>query len=378
MGKKYRDRWYVDGKERQVTYDSKAELEKGRAKRKFGGPSTPTGKPVVSTTFKELAKSWIENYAKLSKAPGQSIHDRSAIRAHLEPVFGDVKLTDLNEGHLKAVRVEMQRKGRAPKTIKNVLALAKAILNMATESQDGSPPPLSASPFAKVKLGRIGKQPFAYWTPDERDAFIRFCRQHDEAFAKLVTVACFTGMRRGELAGLQRYQLDFDQRLIQVSASYNFMVRERLNRTKSGDAEWVPMNDAAYEALKDKRLLAPTDQVFVVCNRKAAKKLARYAKRFGVRPIRFHDLRHTFASCLAMAGVPLYDIQKLMRHKEITMTQRYAHLSPQHLHGSSNALCGEKGGPNAGHDSGKSHKLVKEQEESWWAFTDLNRKNKSA
>lgn len=373
--KKFRDRWYVDGKQVQTTYDTREERDKGRAKRLLGAtPDQPLLKPVT-TTFKELTHRWVEDYSKLSKAAGQAAQDKSVSSVHMFPIFGDVVITKLNEGHLKAMRIEMQRKGLRPKTIRNAMALAKAILQTATESHDGSPPLISNNPFAKVKLEKVGKQPFDYWTPDERDTFIRLVKQQDPEFAKLVALAAFTGLRRGELAGLERRHLDFERRQIQVSDTYNFITWEKVATTKNGDADWVPMNDVAYEWLKDCRLMAPGALVFkrrYLLDR-AAQKLATYAKAFGIRVIRFHDLRHTFASCLAMVGVPLFDIQKLMRHKKIEQTQRYAHLSPQYLHESSNALC-RKRGPNEGHDKTKLDKLSKEQEESWWRVSDSNRK----
>lgn len=71
----------------------------------------------------------------------------------------------------------------------------------------------------------------------------------------------------------------------------------------------------------------------------AASRLRRRCKWFEVRSIRFHDLRHTFASCLAMAGVSLMLIKELMRHQSYQMTLRYAHLHPDHLMGSTDVLC---------------------------------------
>ncbi|MDE0977169.1 MAG: tyrosine-type recombinase/integrase [Arenicellales bacterium] len=52
----------------------------------------------------------------------------------------------------------------------------------------------------------------------------------------------------------------------------------------------------------------------------------------GIKDFRIHDLRHTFASWLVMDGVPLYEVSKLLRHASITMTEKYAHLAPDHLH----------------------------------------------
>ena len=54
--------------------------------------------------------------------------------------------------------------------------------------------------------------------------------------------------------------------------------------------------------------------------------------RAGIENFRIHDLRHTFASWLVMEGVPLFEVSKLLRHASIQMTERYAHLAPDHLH----------------------------------------------
>lgn len=70
----------------------------------------------------------------------------------------------------------------------------------------------------------------------------------------------------------------------------------------------------------------------------AAEKLQGRCRKYGVKPIRFHDLRHTFASCLAMAGVDLMVIKDLMRHKGYQMTLRYAHLHLDHLRGATDVL----------------------------------------
>lgn len=55
-------------------------------------------------------------------------------------------------------------------------------------------------------------------------------------------------------------------------------------------------------------------------------------KRTGIKDFRIHDLRHTFASWLVKNGTPLLEVSKLLRHTSITMTERYAHLAPDHLH----------------------------------------------
>ena len=62
------------------------------------------------------------------------------------------------------------------------------------------------------------------------------------------------------------------------------------------------------------------------------------AKAAGVKPIRFHDLRHTFAALWVMSGQSIYELQKVLGHSSVTMTERYSHLSPEHLKGKTEFL----------------------------------------
>ena len=102
-----------------------------------------------------------------------------------------------------------------------------------------------------------------------------------------------------------------------------------------GEARSVPMNDTLTMVLKSAKLhAAEGDRVF--CNRhgrpyrsyRTAFETA--VRRAGIEDFTFHDLRHTFASRLVMAGVDLPTVKELLGHKDITMTLRYAHLSSDH------------------------------------------------
>ena len=350
--KKYVDRWREPsiGKDnhcrlthRQETFATKTERDAHRARRTLAGPVSAES----SMLFRELGQIWLEDHCKLEKAEGQYEQDKGILDRYLIPAFGAVPIKDLTRDHLDRVRIALlkgqSRSGKqlAPKTINGILALAKAIARLGTET--GNPPLLRTNVFAGVKLVKVGEQPFGFWSDEERDLFIRLCRQTDPNFANLVAVACHTGLRRGELGGLMRYQLDFKKRQIQVSASFNYLAWKRVERTKNNKVEYVPMNDTVFAALMDRQLNAPDTPVFGHLNlENAAVKLDAKAKALGIRSIRFHDLRHTFASSLVAAGVPLFTVQKLMRHKTTAMTQRYAHLAPEHLHDAVSLIEGTK------------------------------------
>ena len=105
---------------------------------------------------------------------------------------------------------------------------------------------------------------------------------------------------------------------------------------KSGKTRYVPLNDEAVRILKTWRTsdVTPTGYVFpgaggerLIDVKTAWKPLLRVA---GVTGFRFHDLRHTFASRLVMAGVDLNTVRELLGHADLKMTLRYAHLAPEH------------------------------------------------
>src|SRR5258708_37624342 len=143
----------------------------------------------------------------------------------------------------------------------------------------------------------------------------------------LVFVALNTGLRRGELLQLQWRNVDLTRNVLTV----------RGEGAKTGQTRHVPLNSEIAAVLKAWK---PTDAEvgwFVFSGgtttaplteaRKAWAGVLRTAK---IASFRFHDLRHTFASKLAMAGVDLNTIRELLGHRKISMTLRYAHLAPEH------------------------------------------------
>jgi integrase len=138
-----------------------------------------------------------------------------------------------------------------------------------------------------------------------------------------------SGLRRSEILSLRRQYLDWQGRRIFVE------------RTKNGERRITPMNDTLLETLR--RLPAHLDSDFLFPNvppRAVTLAFQRAAKRAGLTDFRLHDLRHSFASHLTMAGANLQTVRTLLGHKDLSMTMRYSHLSPDHLQGAVKALDG--------------------------------------
>jgi integrase len=165
--------------------------------------------------------------------------------------------------------------------------------------------------------------------PEERAARAAEDRQD----ADLVRVAAYTGLRRGELVALRWGDVDFDGRKVVVRRAVSANVEA--SSTKSRRAREVPLPDQASEALL--RLASRNDFTasddYVFANRfgrrldgsALRRRFERGRDAAGLRPLRFHDLRHTYGSLLVAGGVDLASVKSAMGHSRITTTERYLH-----------------------------------------------------
>ncbi|MEW6375607.1 MAG: site-specific integrase [Thermodesulfobacteriota bacterium] len=158
----------------------------------------------------------------------------------------------------------------------------------------------------------------------------------DEEFQKLhsscpdwlkpiVMVARHTGLRRENILSLTWKQVDIWKRLIVIE------------HTKNGERLGVPLNDTLKDLFVELSKVRHIRSPYVFCrsdgNRYVEIKRAfkNALEKSRIENFRFHDLRHTFASALVQKGVDLYQVQRLLGHKDGRMTQRYAHLAPENL-----------------------------------------------
>lgn len=156
-----------------------------------------------------------------------------------------------------------------------------------------------------------------YLTPDQVNLLLNAL---PKPHRPVVILAVSTGLRRSNIYGMKWDQVDLVKRMAWIHA----------DQAKSGRAIPVPLNDDAFSAIKTQLGLDPVS-VFPISPINWKTWQAALV-RAGLSPaIRFHDLRHTFASWHAMAGTPMHAIQELGGWRSPAMLQRYAHLSQDHL-----------------------------------------------
>ena len=244
---KWRVQWYDHGRRRSKTFPNKALAAKFEAHTQLRRHE-PVITPKSDLTFAAYSTRWLENYCKLEKAESQWAEDERTIKNHLLAPLGAIKLKDLRKADLESVKQELSKKrvGRKqrplkPKTINNVLQLAKKMLSTAVDWDL-----LTDKPFGGVKRIKVGDQPFDFWKIDELQHFVRFAGQIDPEFTQVVTLAAHTGLRWGELGGLKRSEMDFSRRMIRVRLNYNFKLQKLMTYTKNREIKEIPMNDVVF------------------------------------------------------------------------------------------------------------------------------------
>jgi integrase len=263
-------------------------------------------------TLRQFAPEYLA-YSQANKATSSYRRDQGIIEKRLLPYFGDQYLSDISVAlteHYKAERLTHVD----PATVNKELNCLKAMLNKAVAWQHLNTNPLAGMALLKEPPGRL-----RYLSLEEKDRLLDACTV-SPYLRPLVTLAIYTGMRRGELLGLRWGDVDLKRRTIS------------LHQTKNNERRVLPLNQTAAAVLKTLPRHLDSDRLFPGINgNMVVMAFRRACQRAGIRDCRFHDLRHTFGSHLAMAGFNLRTIQQLLGHKDLRMTMRYAHLSAEHL-----------------------------------------------
>lgn len=292
------------------------EMER-KLRRELETRSDPSAKAPM---FAEFADDFLETYARANNKPSEFASKKAILNQHLVPWFSELRLDELGDEDIEAYKAAKIELGLAAKTVNNHLAVLGKMGNTAVAWK-------RTGFFPKVKLLKLPPQEFDFLTFDEAVALVK----HAGAWAEMIIIALNTGLRMGELLGLRGKDVFPDKIMVRQS-----IVMGEVTSPKSHKAREIPTNLRARAALAETGA-AERDPGAPVFRGRVGAKLTRgqakrplwsACKRAGLRRIGWHVLRHTFASHLAMLGVPIMTIKELLGHSDVRMTMRYAHLSP--------------------------------------------------
>jgi len=294
---------------RAALIEGNRELAKERREREKSERDTLENRPTISRLW--------ALYKEARPSIKGIVTDENRFKLHIGPTFADKTPLEIDPLSIDRFRVKLGKQ-LTPKTTANVLELLRRIINFGVNRG------LCESKI-KVRLPKVDNLQTEDLSPDQLTRLLEVLdTAENQAVARIMRMALFTGMRRGEILKLRWEDLDFERGFIGI------------RDPKGGQSAKIPMSPQARDML----LSLPRESDFVfpgrgdkqrVEVRRAARKICEAAGLSSdFRPM--HGLRHAYASMLASSGqVDLYTLQRLLTHKSAGMTARYAHLRDEVL-----------------------------------------------
>lgn len=319
-GRASRQVWYTIGKHGAHTPDT-ARKEASKVLLEVSSGSNPAaarkqGRAAVSVGA--LWAKYLQDHAQISKKPRSVAEDQALARDYILPQFGRVAVEDLTRADVSRWHASL---GEKPIRANRALALLRSMMAKAElwgYRSEGT------NPASKIPNNK--ERPRARWL--SRNEFKRLEKAlsaFDQAggcppsATALIRLLALTGMRLGEARGLRWNEVDFRHKTL------------RLHDSKTG-AKTVPLTPESMAILKS--LGPPGNNTFVFVGKSGNSHIngiqkiwQRVRRHAGLVDVRLHDLRHSYASVAAQSGVSLQVIGKMLGHRNVSTTQRYAHLS---------------------------------------------------
>jgi integrase len=288
---------------------------------------TLPGQVRTGVTFAEAAAEWLRHVEHdRERKPSTVAGYRALVRSQLLPVFGELPIESVTTPMIERWLAGVERSSN---TRTKSLVLMNGIFKRARKVYG-----LRVNPAADVEKPAVrNSHDIEVFSPEEVRALVRAAGSEQDA--AIFLTAAFTGLRRGELLALRWRDVDFAGQVVRVRASY---AERQLTTPKSGKVRSVPVapDVAAVLAALGQRAgwTGDDDLVFVgpagtfMDGRALSRRYITAVRRAGLRPLRFHDLRHTFGTRM-IAKADIRRVQEWMGHADVQTTMKYLHYVPR-------------------------------------------------
>lgn len=286
---------------------------------------------VTEYTFDQLYDNFMI-WAKSNKKTWKC--DENLYNNHVKEYLEKISVNSITPQDITNILLKMKAKGKAngsnyaPQSIKHILLLIKRIFNYNIKNEL-----IKYNPAENVKIEKFDNTRISYLYNDEIARMFEYLDNSKEwpNDKALIKFAFFTGLRKSELFNLTWDNVDIENKRI------------FLYDTKGGKNQAIIITDNAVQVLLDIKDIC-SDSILVFPSKNGGKRndvkrlWTRIKKAANIRPdIRFHDIRHTFGT-LATAAIPVKVVQKMMTHKDIKTTLRYAHIQEKEMIDAANNL----------------------------------------
>ena len=299
---------------------------------------TKTGKYTVTMWMNE----WFENVAQIKVRPSSHQTYRGYIDHHITPNIGNIpleKLTTmdlqklyrklLNKGRVDRVEAKQQPKGLSAKTVRNINQVISSAMDFAVAQKI-----IPENPCKAVALPKVEHKEMQTIPAEQLQAFLQEAKT--TGVYEMYYIELATGLRRGELLGLKWTDIDWKNGIIKVRrqvARVDGQIVDAPLKTKNS-YRTVTISQQAIEVLKQQKEKTNDEYVFPSPNGgpispdSVNNMLKRVLARAGIPKVRFHDLRHTFATIALQNGVDIKTVSGMLGHFSAGFTlDTYAHVT---------------------------------------------------
>ena len=319
-GKRHRER-----RKLSASYSKTTAREWGERRERellLSGPRTRKEVP----TLEAFAPRFVDGYARANRQKPSGIAAKELIlRVHLVPVLGNRRLDAITSEDVQ--RLKSRSSAKAAKTVNNILTVLNVLMKKAVEWDV-----IDQMPCA-ITLLPVPKGATAFHDFDEYERLVAAAKAIDQVTYLIVLLGGEAGLRCGEMIALEWRDVDLGTRQLCIQRSdWNGHV----TTPKGGRLRYVPLTLRLLAALRDNRHLRSARVLCQEDGQPLTRPTVQYRARRVSRRAKLteegvHILRHTFCSHLSMRGAPVKAILELAGHRELSMTQRYMHLSPAAL-----------------------------------------------
>ncbi len=327
-------KWLPHGNRISKCFDRKVDAVNFEAKL-IVKPSIANQKKI---RFSEFALKYLNLYA-IPEMEASSVKKYDAvIRNYYNPRFGNFYIHEISREFLAEFRAEIVELPMAPSTKYFIVTSLRTIFQKAVEDEY-----IERNPAIGLKAPKKGVHRMEYWTEIEVRKFLSSVCENSRF--PLYMLAFNTGMRLGELFALKWDCIDFERNTIRVQRTYCQKSGKIKETTKTNRSRSFGMNSNLGKFLRELKLKSNGE--FVLNPREmgcrnpahASRSFSTDAIKAKVRPIRFHDIRHTYATQFAdKSGGDIHALSAILGHSSTAMTDRYAHFGNEHVARAANVV----------------------------------------
>lgn len=248
----------------------------------------------------------------------------SLYKKWIEPVIGNIRLVDIIVSDIQKIKTNMNDNGLSPRSIEYAFAVIRQVFNYAKKLQIFQ----GDNPISFIKKRKYDNKRVRFLSKEEAKSLLDHLAIRSKQLHDMAQISLECGLRAGEIFKLTWADVDIEQGMLYIKD------------TKSGKNRHVPITTTVKSMLSQLEITNHNDLIFKDRNGNQIKQVspsfARTVNDLGFNDnvedrrnkVTFHTLRHTYASWMVLAGINLYIVKNLLGHSSISMTERYAHLSP--------------------------------------------------